>query len=322
MCNFINFLAKSNDPAPLFFNQDVQDLLKKLTRINMNKVFRHKKMENKKVEPPVYKFMTDDELKAVLEEANKTAVEMLQMPPVIKVREPVNEILSNDPALIGFEKCKLIFTDITFGISNRDRLIVIRHPDGTLAKADGDTRHRMNQVYFPEKGREICTPKMFENEQLKSLLERQEYEYVLDRACLQFEPDDPLYQKVTSLTYQHLNDTNNFEILRSTRHFGPLCFFLAWFKNIDNLIINLLETCHVNEINLLLNLHDTLHPTEALGVKDVKLASPDDTNLLEKYMKEKSAKKGQLELALQSYREVLKQRIELEEGIKMAHGVA
>lgn len=279
-------------------------------------------MENKRVEPPVYKFMTDDELKVMLQEANEKALEMLQIPPVVKVREPINEILSSDPALVGLEKSKLIFTDITFGVSNRDRLIVTRHPDGTLAKADWDTRHRMNQLYFPEKGREICTPIMFEGEKLKSLLERQEYEYILDRACLQFEPDDPLYQKITSLTYQHLNDTNNFEILRSTRHFGSFCFFLVWFKNIDNLILNMLDTCHVNEINLLLNLYDTLHPTEALGVKDVKLASPDDTNLLEKYMKENSAKRGQLELALQSYREVLKQRIELEEGIKKAHGVA
>lgn len=93
---------------------------------------------------------------------------------------------------------------------------------------------------------------MFQDEYLVSLLTRKEYEFVLDRACVQLEPDDPLYQKVTSITYQHLNDNNGFDSLRSTRHFGPLAFFLTWFKTVDNLILELIETGYISEVNYLL----------------------------------------------------------------------
>lgn len=84
-CNVIHFSDQDRDPAPLFFNDDVQNLLKKLTRTNFNKVFRHRRLENTKIEPPVYKFMSDDQLKSAIEEATQRADEMLQMPPVIKV---------------------------------------------------------------------------------------------------------------------------------------------------------------------------------------------------------------------------------------------
>lgn len=60
-------------------------MLKDLSRINLEKVFKHRKLEAKQLEPPTYKFMTDDQLKKVFEEAAEKANEVLQMPPVIKV---------------------------------------------------------------------------------------------------------------------------------------------------------------------------------------------------------------------------------------------
>lgn len=178
----------------------------------------------------------------------------------------------------------------------------------------------MCQLYFPSLGRELHTPLMFSDEYLKDLLGRKEYEFVLDRACVQFEPDDPLYQKVTSVTYQEINENGDFEVLRSTRHFGPLTFFLTWFKMIDNLLLELITSSHIKEANLLINLHNKLHEKEQIG-KNIVLQSEDDTNLIEKYIVEKSSKKGQMELALQSYKEFSKQKAELEMNIKKAHGV-
>lgn len=56
---------------------------------------------------------------------------------------------------------------------------------------------------------------MFTDEdKFNSLMDREEYEFVLDRACIQYDPDEPKYQTVTSITYQHVNTKNNYEKLR------------------------------------------------------------------------------------------------------------
>lgn len=236
-----------------------------------------------------------------------------------QIREPINEVLSRDPELKGYETANIVFTDITFGISDRDRFIVMRDTEGNLVKADWDTRQRMSQIYFPQPGRELYTPEMFKDEYLKNLLQRKEYEFILDRACVQFEPDDPEYQKVTSIVYQEVNENSDFESLRSTRHFGPLTFFLTWFKMIDNLLLELITTSNIKEANSLLQLFNKLHESEKVG-KDISLKLENDTSLIESYISEKSAKKGQLELALQSYKEITKQKLDVETNIKKAHG--
>jgi small subunit ribosomal protein S22 len=46
----------------------------------------------------------------------------------------------------GYDASKYVFTDITFGVHDRKRLIVVREPDGTLRDAEGDERDRLNQV--------------------------------------------------------------------------------------------------------------------------------------------------------------------------------
>lgn len=53
-----------------------------------------------------------------------------------------------------------------------------------------------------------------DQEKLISLLDREEYEFVLDRACIQYEPDEPSYQKITSITYQHVDAVKKYDLLR------------------------------------------------------------------------------------------------------------
>lgn len=71
------------------------------------------------------------------------------------------------------------------------------------------------QIYFPIKGRKIKEPVMFTDpERFNSLLDREQYEFVLDRACIQYEPDEPSYQKITSVAYQHVDSRKNYGLLR------------------------------------------------------------------------------------------------------------
>lgn len=280
--------------------------------MDLNKVYRKRKSEQKKLDLPTYKFMDDDELKAALEEAQKGAEELLQMPPVVPVRESLHKILIKDPALQGLDTASVVFTDITFGVKDNERIIVIRKPDGTLCEANWNIRDRMNQVYFPKKGKKLNTPLMFEDAYIERLLNRKEYEFILDRACVQFEPNSSEYQKITSITYEHLNENSDFDCLRSTRHFGPLVFFLSWHKNIDNLMLELIETSRIEESVHLLKLYGKMHNIYFEG---------DDLVAIQEYISKCSNKKGPLELTLQAYKELEKERQELAQGINAAHGI-
>ena len=55
--NFMSTVSKEN----LFFNSEVQALLKKLTGLNYEKVYSRKKLGNEP-QRPIYQFMTDEEL--------------------------------------------------------------------------------------------------------------------------------------------------------------------------------------------------------------------------------------------------------------------
>ncbi|KAK5646806.1 hypothetical protein RI129_005270, partial [Pyrocoelia pectoralis] len=258
--------------------------------------------------------MTDEQLQETIEEAKRRAENILHMPPVLQLRNSINRIYANDIPLQGLEDTNNVFTDVTFGLKDRDRLIVVREPNGTLRDANWDERDRMNQVYFPKSHRKLKVPKMFYDDYFQSLLKREEYEFILNRACVQFEPDHPDYQRVSSITYQYLNDNNGFERLRSTRHFGPLAFYLSWFKNIDNLLLELIETAQIEEANHLLHLHKKIH--------DLQFSTTDIHGLdgLSWYIEEVAQKKASLELALKAYKDLVKQRNQQQQNINVAHG--
>lgn len=154
------------DPAPFFFNKEVQACLKTLTTVDYNKVFRNRK-DGHKLKPPQYKFLTDEQLEEATKAARLRAEKYLQMPPVVKQRLDSSEPLCEDVALRGHDTVKYVFTDITFGLKNKDRFIVIREPDGTLRYATWKERDRLLQTFFPKPERQIQKPRMFEGEYLK-----------------------------------------------------------------------------------------------------------------------------------------------------------
>ncbi|XP_034938161.1 28S ribosomal protein S22, mitochondrial [Chelonus insularis] len=318
-CKYSNSSVESEeaDPAPFFFNEEIQQMLKVLTRRDLNKVFRVKK-DGQPIADPEYQFMTDKELQAVMKDAEERADKKLQMPPVVKEREPITTIISKDPEIQGYDTCKYVFTDITYNVSNVNRIIVVRDSNGILRQANWDERFRMNQIYFPLEGREYYVPKMFFGEHLQDLLKREEYEFILDRACVQFDPDDPDYQRVTKTVYDHINEASHFKKLISTRHYGPMVFHLVWRKNIENLLLHNIKNDIIEDAALLIKLYHKIHPS----AKSAQVQCNDNhIQLIEKYVELDSTNEGKLRAAINAYKEFDKARKEVEAGIRAAHGL-
>lgn len=336
-----SFLSYDKDPGPVFMREDVQKLLKSMTRLELDRVFRKRSVRDNTVE---YKFMTDDQVRREVMQSIGRADRMLQMPPVVDVMHENLKVLSKDGALKGFSEAKMVFTDITFGLKNSKRTIVERLPDGTLQEAAYETRKRLNQIYFPLKGRYVRTPKMFEAGNLKKILEAKEYEFVLDRACVQFEPYEKEYHNLTATVYLHVNENKEFDSLRSTRHFGPMAFFLAWHRLVDDLLLDMIKRDYLRNGVELIALFASLHEgvqVKAEGfdqLKDFVLSSEapmftaEDKSLedlqqdekylavIEKFVTDHCTKKVQLNLAIAAYKEMALERQQLAEGIRKMHG--
>lgn len=340
-----SFYDGEQDPAPKFFTPNVQNLLKRLTRPDFTKVFRKRNNQGlHALKTPKYKFLTKEELELEIAKANEKADVLLQIPPVLKIHKPIDEVLSRDPALIGYDTSKYLFTDITFGIANEERIIIERDTDGTLRSCDHDIRKKLNQVYFPITGRKIREPHMFSDEEkFHNLLDRGEYEFVLDRACIQYEPDEPIFQKITSITYQHVDNNKCYNTLRSTRHFGSMTFYLTWHQSIDNLMLEIIQSGFIREAVLLAALRHDVHndvregtaaqslaqeifttplllsKLERLTEEDIQLDSK-CIQCIEKYIMSNSTIKSQHELALQGFKEDFQHLSELRKGLEKAHG--
>lgn len=354
MRNFTDPIER--DPAPLFFNKEVQECLKTLTTVDYNKVFRRRK-DGRKLQPPQYKFLTDEELEEATKAAKRRAEKYLQMPPVVKQRVDSSATLCDDAALQSHDTARYVFTDITYGLKDRQRFIVIREPDGTLRHANWKERDRMVQTFFPRPERQLHKPRMFEGEYLRvrtitstsylvslifkkgrkeecshevnvnilrlslqDLLNCNKYEFILDRACVQFEPDDPDYQAVTREVYEHLNAERRFDILRSTRHFGPMLFHLVWTSNIYNLLYEMIETGRIEHAALLVRLYHTIHPTTKSAVEQCE--HTDDVDFVMHYVRLELSKEDRIQKLLQSYKELQRERQIVAEGIKQAHGIS
>ncbi|KAL7642939.1 UNVERIFIED_CONTAM: hypothetical protein RMT77_006228 [Armadillidium vulgare] len=307
---------KDKDPGPLFFSEEVQSVLKKLTGHDLDKIFKNRHLENPDLKE-------EEEFLALesMEEENKIALEtaktFLQMPPVIQERKPIKEVLSYDPEIQGLDTSNIIFTDISFGVSDRERLIVVREPNGILRKATWDERDRMNVIYNPRKGCHFRTPEVFEAEYLRDALRRKEYLFVLDFACAQFEPDDPKYQEVTQETFEHVAKHRNFDILHSTRHFGPMCFYFAWNKKINDLLGHLIENERIEDSVELIRLYYIINDNSKLSNLDKEEAK---INLIKNFIKEEKLE-GELGLIVQTYEEAKREREEYDKKLKSSHGI-
>ncbi|XP_064555335.1 small ribosomal subunit protein mS22 [Drosophila montana] len=352
------------DPQPLFTDAETQRLLQSMTQLQLEKVFRKRTVPDNSTET---KFMTTAQLEKEFVQTIEKAKKLLQMPPVVQIKRDTEHIISKDPALKDFADTKYVFTDITFGLRNSERKIVVRDADGTLAYAPLETRKRMNQLYFPLEGRRSYTPRMFTHDELlQRCLDDHKYEFVLDRLTVQYEPYEAEFHNFSAKVFAHLNESKEFDLLRSTRHFGPMAFFYAWHRCIDDLLYDMIRRDYLHNavelIALSYKIHqvpmdykpilsqlEALKPTPAqralaellsclkkpaenaieheiqtaIGKTEQDFAADDlSLKFIEQYIGSKHAlKKVQLELAVQTLKEVNLEKLQLYRGLKKAHGV-
>lgn len=212
-----------------------RELMYSLTAMQIDRLFQ---IRPKPYERPKYQFLTAKQLKGKFDGALRSARRVLLMPPIVSITEDEIRVLSKDPEIQGHAEGKFIITDTSLNVQDRDRTVLIRQPNGVLETADQLTRRRMCQTYFPFAGRRIIVPRMFSGEHLQRCLDDGKYTFVLNRCIIQFEPYEKDYHRIMSATYQHIDKHSTFDSLRSTRHFGPMAFFLAWHRQIDNLLID------------------------------------------------------------------------------------
>lgn len=227
------------DIGQIFIRENVQKLLIDVTRFDESKIFATRLVPELKT--PKLVFMTDEQLKKAKEDAYSQVKARLQMPPVMAANTSKPQVLSRDKDVVGYTKFKIMFIDISPGNSDRNRLMSVRESDGTLRYPNHQERSRLNHMFYPNECRPIDTPKLFEDKNLLDLLKRKEYLFVLNRACVQFEPDDPRYVAVTSKVYTYVDEKRDYDMLRSTRHFGPMCLFLAYNNRVDSIIREMLS---------------------------------------------------------------------------------
>ncbi|XP_069752764.1 small ribosomal subunit protein mS22 [Narcine bancroftii] len=284
---------------PQFRDKDVQSILTKITGLNLEKVFKPMKQELK---PPQYKLMTDEQLEEARCKAVEVAKDRLQMPPVLNEREPISDILAEDQVLGGLETAKYVFTDITYDIPHRERFIVVREPNGMLRKATWEERDRMIQVYFPREGRKIFPPPVFKNENLLVVFAQDRFEDILDFCIVQFEPNSADYIRVHHQTYEYIDKNGKYDLLRSTRHFGGLVWYLVNRMRIDGLLIDMIQRDLMDEAIGVLDLYHMLHP-ECESVKEAIKQQAKGIELIKIFSLTDSKKGGYIELALQVYQE-------------------
>ncbi|KAM6987962.1 small ribosomal subunit protein mS22 [Tautogolabrus adspersus] len=300
LCSGTQDTALSDDAKPQFTDPAVQDVLTRITGLDLQKVFRPIKQELK---PPTYKLMTDEQLEQATELATEQAKKLLKMPPVLQERKPVNDVLSVDKILEGMDTAKYVFTDITYNIPHRERFIVVREPDGTLRKANWEERDRLIQVYFPKEGRKLTAPLIFKEENLKMVFSQDRHEDVLDLCLVQFEPDSSEYIRVHTATYEDLDKHGKYELLRSTRHFGGMAWYLLNARRVDGLLVDMLKKELLQDAVSLVSLFHMVHP-HSESAQEAASQQATGTDLLKVYAQKESQRSGYIELALQAYEQM------------------
>ncbi|KAJ8320345.1 hypothetical protein KUTeg_001932, partial [Tegillarca granosa] len=178
------FTYEEKDPLPYFLRQNVQTILQRITGFDTEKISERRTMERQ------------------YENKQRKA---LQMPPVMQPWKPINHVLVKDEKLAGALENKMVFIDISEGVPQRKRAIVVRETDGTLRLAESDERDRILHVYYPKEGKLYHIPKMFDDVYLEKLLKQKKYKYILNSVCVQFEPEDPNYHRIVKKVYSHIN---------------------------------------------------------------------------------------------------------------------
>ncbi|KAM5164803.1 small ribosomal subunit protein mS22 [Mantella aurantiaca] len=287
--------SSSVSRPPRFSDPEVQSIMKKITGLNLEKIFQPVKQESK---PPTYKLMTQEQYEQALQKAVVAADKCLEMPPWLEERQPINEVLCVDEILSGTESAKYVFTDITYSTPHHERFIVVREPNGVLRKATWEERDRMIQVYFPNQGRKMAPPPVFKKENMQHVFKQDRHEEFLNRSVIQFELDSREYIEIRNQTFEDIDKQRKYDLLRSTRHFGGMVWYFCCLKNIDGLLTDMLQRDLLDEAVSLVRLYHMVHPDTECARES---QAADGIELIKMFVKMEAKNPGYIELTLQAY---------------------
>lgn len=106
-----------------------------------------------------------------------------------------------------------------------------------------------------------------------------------------------------------------YEKLRSTRHYGPMIFYLAWSKNINNLLIENITMERIEDAALAIKVYYLINPSKNV------VSEEDHLKLIEHYIENDAGAKQKLNNALRMYLELVNERKMVKEDIEKAHGI-
>lgn len=118
---------------------------------------------------------------------------------------------------------------------------------------------------------------------------------MLNNACIKFEPNDPEFIRVTHRVYEYINEVKDYEVLHSSRFYGPMVFYLAWYKKLDSLVAYSINKGNISDCVDFVKLYLILHETEA---KTKLEENKDDIELLKMFIKNDLKNGASAELAL------------------------
>ncbi|XP_039251177.2 small ribosomal subunit protein mS22-like [Styela clava] len=295
-------LDSINNIDPDFVREDVQELLQRIHyRCAADLVYKSTITERKQM--PTLRYLTDNQLKEEMEKIRESMNEKIEMPLVMLKRKTCNKYLSNDDILDGYEDSNLSFVDISENIKNRERFIVVRETNGKLRKANWDERDRLINLYYPVLGRKIVPPLLFKTQHLENVFEQNIHENALDQCVIQFEPDSPKYLEIFEAVYRNIEEKKYYHLLRATRYFGGLVYFLTKNFLIDSLILDMLQNNMIEDavdcIRLLTLLHPNCKTKSFIDLMD----SPEDITIIKAYIENESADKTALLQVLQNLKD-------------------
>ncbi|XP_060538983.1 small ribosomal subunit protein mS22 [Pantherophis guttatus] len=290
--------TKTDLPKPCFMDEKVQNLLSKMTGMDLEKIFKARKQERK---PPVYKVMTEAQLEEASAQAVKKAKEYLKMPPVLNEREPIDDVLAEDKIIDGTEPYKYVFTDLTYDISHNERFIVVRETNGVLRKATWEERDRMIQLYFPKQGRKIVPSSIFSNKNgAMTMFLQDRHEEFLDRCLLQFEPDSAEYIRIHHETYEDIDKYGKYDLLRSTKYFGGMVWYFVIRKKTEGLLLDMIQRNLFEDAVSLITLYHMLHP-HCESARQAQEQDIQGIDLIKAFAKAETSRASYIELVLQAY---------------------
>lgn len=249
----------SGTKSTLFESEPVQAILKRMTSMDLKKVFDQRKEDLSK---PSYKLLDSEGIKVEEEKIKQEAVKRLKMPEVRSMRKPINIMISHDPELIHNDEdgANYVFTDISTSEDFRTRAVLIReNATGILREGNWDERDRMDFMYWPKEGQTYDLAPMLQEKHLPSVLDRLRHEHVLDFINIQCEVDTPDYIRVTHSVYEDIANREAFKILKSTRYYGGMVFYYVTNNKTSHIFSSFIRNGLFDDAADILRLHSLIY---------------------------------------------------------------